>query len=306
MIRYEYLQDIEGLVVEFDKDLTNFSTMKLVATGDLFTITSIEALCQTLRALTEHNQNYRLLGLGANQLLLKQGDRPYIRLSFGLEEDYLTLPRDEYHLPASLNIAKLTAHASRFELKGWEGLTGIPATLGGAIFMNAGTALGEIGPLVKDVQIVNKKGELRTENINESSFSYRKNNFLEEGDVVVSATLTHFGVEEGLREKIRDYLKKRNDTQPMKAATCGCVFKNYKKETKEGVETCAAGKCIDIIGMKGYEFKNLRISPIHANFMENLGGASADDVLEFIKMIQDKVEEEFGFRLETEVQFKRK
>lgn len=281
--------------IELNKDLTKFSTMKLVATGALITVKSIEGLKATLKILFTNKINYRVLGWGANMLLPRSSVIPYIQLDFIFDKSILESPHSEYLLPASVSLATLTSHANKFGLKGWEVFTGIPASLGGAIFMNAGTNLGEIGKLIKEVKIISKNGEEKLIKIDEHSFSYRKNNFIQEGDIVAEARLIHFGIDEAISKKIRDYLEMRNRTQPLKESTCGCVFKNH--------ETCLAGKSIDIMGLKGFTYKNLQVSPKHANFMENKGDSSYEDVIEMINILKAELKLQYGISFETEVEF---
>jgi UDP-N-acetylmuramate dehydrogenase len=285
-------QDVE---IEIDKDLTKFSTMKLTANGNLITIKSIKALKETLKYLTENNIKYRILGWGANILLPAHSEIPYLQLDFNFDKTIFEKAQEVYTLPASVGLATLTSHASKFGLKGWEVFTGIPASLGGAIFMNAGTNLGEMGKLVKTVKLVTKNGNERLIEIDEKSFGYRKNNFIEDGDVVAEVQLIHFGQDEEITKKIRSYLEMRNKSQPLKEATCGCVFKNNEK--------CLAGKSIDILGLKGFTVNNLQVSLKHANFMENKGNSSAKDVLDMIAILQDELKLQFGVKFETEVEY---
>lgn len=288
---------IEGVEIEYDKDLTKYSTMRLVAQGDLITVKSIEALQELLPELVKKKITYRLIGWGANQLLPKVSEVPYITLSFPFDKAYLNEVRDLYELPASVSLAVLSSHAVKNGLKGWEVFTGIPASLGGAIFMNAGTNLGEIGAIVKEVRIIKKNGSIKDITINKESFSYRKNSFVEQGDVIVSAKLIHNGQYPEITEKIKNYLALRNRTQPLKESTCGCIFKN--KQTDEAI--CRAGMFIDIIGMKGFTYNNMQISPKHANFMVNTGGANFDDICKTIEMVKKELRLQYGVDFETEV-----
>lgn len=285
----------DDVQVELNKDLTRFSTMKLVATGNLLTVTSIVGLKYALEMLNKNNIKYRVLGWGANMLLPRSTEIPYIHLDFDFDKTIFDNPQKEYLLPASISLATLTSHANKFGLKGWEVFTGIPASLGGAIFMNAGTNLGEIGKIVKEVRIITKKGEEKLIKTDGHSFSYRKNNFLQEGDIVVEARLVHFGIDEEISKKIRDYLEMRNRSQPLKESTCGCVFKNH--------ETCLAGKSIDIMGLKGFTYKNLQVSPKHANFMENKGDSTYEDVIEMINILKAELKLQYGVSFEAEVEF---
>ncbi|MFA6237275.1 MAG: FAD-binding protein [Bacteriovorax sp.] len=295
------LKSIDGVGVELEKDLKKFSTMRLEATGDLITVHNKRALKSVTKLLTENGIKYRVLGWGANILLPSSSSIPYLQLDFDFDREILNKANNEYVLPASVSLATLTSHANKFGLKGWEVFTGIPASLGGAIFMNAGTNLGEIGAIVKEVSIVTKDGEEKLIKIDKDSFSYRHNNFLNPGDVIYQARLIHLGIDEAISKKIRDYLDMRTRTQPLKEWTCGCIFKNFQNP-QHGV-TCRAGLFIDIMGLKGLSYKNLRISPKHANFMENSGESSYEDVMKMISILQKEIKLQTGVAFETEVEY---
>lgn len=295
------LNFIEGVEVEIGKDLKKFSTMRLDATGDLITVKNKEALKAVTKFLTQNNIKYRVLGWGANMLLPKTSIVPYLQLDFDFDRTILNSPQDEYVLPASVSLATLTSHANKFGLKGWEVFTGIPASLGGAVFMNAGTNLGEIGNIIKEVNLVTKNGEEKLIKIDQHSFTYRHNHFVEPGDVIYQARLIHFGTDEAIGKKIREYLEMRTRTQPLKEWTCGCVFKNHQDLDRS--VTCRAGLFIDIMGLKGLSIKNLQISPKHANFMENRGESSYEDVMTMITVLQKELKLQTGVSFETEVEY---
>ncbi len=289
------------ILVEMDKDLTKFSTMKLKSRGTLVTVKSLDALKFATKTMSAHKQIYRVLGWGANILLPKNSEIPYLQLDFAFDKSQFESAQNEYVLPASLSLGALTAHAARFGLVGWEVFTGIPATLGGALFMNAGTNLGEIGSVVKEVRIIAKDGNEKLIKVDGNSFSYRKNHFVEPGDVIYQATLFHNGIDPKISVKIKEYLDMRNRTQPLKEATCGCVFKNYQDKSL-GL-TCRAGQFIDIIGLKGLTINGLRVSPKHANFMENFGESNYDDVLLMIQVLKNEMKLQFGVEFIPEVEF---
>jgi UDP-N-acetylmuramate dehydrogenase len=295
------LHKLEDIEVFEDKDLTKFSTLQLKARGDLIRVKSVKSLSNLLGKFFDNNIDYTLLGWGANTLLKEKSEKPYIQLAFPIPDDCLKIFRERYVLPANIGLNILTSHASKFCLSGWEVFTGVPASLGGAIFMNAGTNLGEIGNLVESVQIIDKKGTEKKIEVDKNSFSYRKNNFLKPGDVIVSATLIHMGKDTDIPNKIRDYLNFRKQSQPLQKKTCGCTFKN-KIVSNSGVEaTCHAGQYIDKLGLKGFRYKNLRISPVHANFIENLGESTYTDFVEFVGIINDELELHYGFKFDLEV-----
>ena len=277
-----------------DKDLTALTTFKLGARGDYVEVSSVQALQRLLPLLKKEKKEYLMLGWGANQILPKISDKLIIHLNFPFDQTYLDSQRDEYILPASLGINHLTGHAVKFGLKGWEVFTGIPASLGGALYMNAGTNLGEIGALVTEVSLVTEDGELKTEKINPQSFSYRKNHFVKTGEVIVEAKLKHLGLDESIPQKIKDYLEYRKKTQPLATKNCGCVFKNPLKELQ-------AGRLIDLLGLKGLSTGGLRISPKHANFMENTGSAYWDHFQSLVETINFEMDHFYGIEFELEV-----
>lgn len=290
-----------SLLIELDKDLTKFSTMRLKAVGDLITVKNLQGLKLAVSSLTKCNVPYRVIGWGANMLIPQTSDRPYIHLDFDFDRIIFEEAHEQYVLPASVSLATLTSHANKFGLKGWEVFTGIPASLGGAVFMNAGTNLGEIGSVVDEVWLVNKNGEERLIKIDKNSFSYRHNHFVETGDVIYQVRLKHFGQDLAISKKIKEYLEMRTRTQPLKEFTCGCIFKNFE-DSSRGV-TCRAGLFIDIMGLKGLTYKNLQVSLKHANFMENSGESTYEDVLTFITMIKNEMKLQYGVSFETEVEY---
>jgi UDP-N-acetylmuramate dehydrogenase len=285
---------IDGCILQENIDLTSFTTFKLTSRGDLIEIKTVKALQKLLPLLHQHQKEYLVVGWGANQILPAVCTSYILHLDFSFDSEYLSVARDSYILPASLGINQLTGHAVKFGLKGWEVFTGIPASLGGAIYMNAGTNLGEIGALVQSVRLVTPKGEVREEKITAQSFSYRHNHFVAPGEVIVEATLTHLGLDQEIPEKIKSYLEYRKKSQPLATKNCGCVFKNPMKELQ-------AGRLIDLLGLKGLTIGNLRISPKHANFMENLGGANWDQFSALLGVIQFEMDLFYGIEFELEV-----
>lgn len=288
------IESISGCTYEEDKDLTSYTTMRLASRGDVVEVKSIEALQKLLPILNSNNRKYLLVGWGANQILPAVCSDLIVHLDFLFDQNYFNTQKDEYHLPASVGLNYLTAHAVKFGLKGWEVFTGIPASLGGALYMNAGTNLGEIGKLVKKVFLVTPKGELREEMITPASFSYRHNHFVKEGEVIVGAVLVHEGTDPAISQKIKDYLEYRKKTQPLATKNCGCVFKNPHKELQ-------AGRLIDLMGFKGLTVGGLRISPKHANFIENTGSSNWDQFEALVGIIKSNMDTFYGIEFELEV-----
>ncbi|POB13135.1 MULTISPECIES: UDP-N-acetylmuramate dehydrogenase [Pseudomonadati] len=293
----DILSNIQNIEVEIDKDLSKYSTMRLQSKGDLITVKDLVALKEVVRTLTSKNITYMLLGLGANQLLNERIVNPIINLDFDYDRAIFNQYRESYILPASVKLSSLTSHASKFGNKGWEVITGIPATLGGAVFMNAGTGLGWISEIIACVWYIDKEGNEYLHEVTKDSFSYRQNNFLKPGDVVYKVELVANGQDKYLGEKIRNYLLMRNKSQPLKEKTCGSVFKNIVGDKR----TCTAGQFIDILNLKGLQVGDVRVSNLHGNFMENFDKATASDVKELIKIVQDELYLNYGLKFEPEV-----
>jgi UDP-N-acetylmuramate dehydrogenase len=285
---------IPGLECRWDADLTNLSTFRMASRGDWIGVASEAALAALLRLLNTHQVGYRVLGWGANQVLRPRETDVFLHLDFPVPAEALAHARDEYELPASLGLNLLTSHAVQFGLKGWENLTGIPASLGGALYMNAGTSLGEIAAITRRVRVMGRDGTIRTVEITPESFSYRHNHFVAPGEVIVGATLIHHGLEPALGEKIKGYLETRRRTQPLATRNCGCVFKNASPSRQ-------AGRLIDLTGLKGLSVGALRISPRHANFMENAGGATWEDFQRLTNVINQQMLLHWGVSFELEV-----
>lgn len=290
MSKYLIDNDIEYFI---DSNLEKFTTMRLRVNGDIAIVSSLKALTLLIKFLVERKINYHLVGWGANQVIHNTNNTLFIKLNFNFDREYLKESKDEYVLPASVSLNLLTSHAQKFGLKGWEVFTGIPASLGGAIFMNAGTALGEIGNLVKNVKILQVDGSIRSYNVGKNSFSYRKNHFVKTGEVIVEATLYHLGLDEGIKSKIKDYLDYRKTSQPLNTKNCGCVFKNFDQKRK-------AGQFIDSIGLKGLGLKGLKVSQKHANFIENFDEGSSEDFLKLVDVIKYELEAFAGIKFELE------
>ena len=291
---FEEIKKIKDTQLQLQVDLTSYTTFKLNSVGDVIEVQTIEALQKLLPVLNKYKKKYLVVGWGANQILPAKCEELVIHLNFSFDPSYFETQRNEYQLPASLGLNHMTAHAVKFGLTGWEVFTGIPASLGGAIYMNAGTNLGEIGSLIKSVQIVTPDGSLREEKITSESFSYRKNHFVKMGEIIVGAIVFHRGSDMAIAQKIKDYLEYRKKTQPLATKNCGCVFKNPMKELP-------AGKLIDLLQLKGVGTEQLRISPKHGNFMENSGKASWEDFQKLLNLIQIEMNTFYGIEFELEV-----
>ncbi len=284
----------KDIALNLEADLSFQSTMRLKAVGVLITCHSISACSYLIHFFQENKIQYRILGWGANQIIHNDASWVYVKIEFPLKKEYLEVYRNSYTLPANTPLSLLSVIAKKHGLRGWEIFTGIPATLGGAIAMNAGTRLGEFGQLVEEVKILTKEGTLKDIIIDKNSFKYRGNCFLRDGDFIISAKITHFGQDPSVEKEITDYLKLRNKTQPISQKTCGCVFKNFSP-------SFSAGQAIDSLALRGFLHKDLEISPKHCNFFENRGNATTQSFLELSGFTAEMLERFCGIKFELEV-----
>jgi UDP-N-acetylmuramate dehydrogenase len=290
----ESIYNIKNVTIHKDVNLSKFTTIRLKNIGSIAIVESTDSLVLLLSELNGHKIQYHLVGWGANQIIHNSDDTLFVNLKFEFDRSYLEEVRNEYRLPASVPLNMLTSHAQKFGLKGWEVFTGIPASLGGAIFMNAGTGLGEIGELVKEVTLLKRSGELKVLSRGEIEFSYRKNHFVEDGDVIIEAVLTHKGVDKEISNHIKEYLEYRKKTQPITTKNCGCVFKNFDTNHR-------AGHYIELVGLKGLSLNGLQVSNVHANFIENKETyASSDDFVKLVNLLQSELELQTGIKFELE------
>lgn len=293
----DVIQEIDDLLLEDNRELTKFSTMRAISHGSIVHVKTKNALIKLLEVLKENRCEYKVIGWGANFVIPQEPDFILIKLDFAFNKASLDPNENSYILPASVSLHQLTSLATKFGLSGWEYFTGIPASLGGAVFMNAGTNLGEIGSLVNKVWILKASGKIKEHLVDEGSFGYRKNNFTSDGDIIIEVELKHLGLEKNIPSKIESYLKLRQETQPLREKTCGCMFKNNVFADGH----CPAGLFLDIMGLKGLSIDGFRISPKHANFLENSDNGHYDGLINAMGFIANELENQYGVKFEQEI-----
>jgi UDP-N-acetylmuramate dehydrogenase len=290
---------IRGLVRESEA-LSRYSTYRIGGPATVVLPASAEDVGTAIRMAHEAGIPWFALGLGSNILLPDEGlDALVVRLGKGM--DRLDQDGDSWligtGLPAPL-AARRTAAA------GFAGLhifVGVPGTVGGGVYMNAGCHGGDWSEVVETVTVVDDSGRDAVLARTEVPFTYRWSGL--EGRVVVETTVRLRPEEQHrLDEEMAEMFEWRQRGTPFNQPCCGSVFKNphgpsWKKES--GPRT--AGQLIEAAGLKGFRLGGAEVSPMHANYFVNTGGATAADVRELITRVQDRVEQEFGARLEPEV-----
>ena len=253
---------------------------------------------EDLRALlAEHDPEtgpVRVIGDGANLLVADDGADGLVLSLAAMNSAKWT----ETGLTAGAGalLPRLVVESVRQGLAGLEGLGGVPASLGGALRMNAGGAFGEIGPAVKAVRVLDPAGRQHRLEPPELGFGYRRSNLA--GLIVVEAELALAPeAPEPLRDRLKEVMAHKKEAQPLGDRSAGCVFKN----PEVGGERVSAGRLIDKAGLKGERAGGATVSERHGNFITVEPGATAADVLTLIDRVRARVASETGVELEREL-----
>ena len=253
-----------------------------------------EELAELLQYANEKNIPAFFIGSGSNILVWDEGVDGFV-ISLRKTFKRLTIT-ENYQIVAESGVmlGTMVKEALRFHIGGMESLIGVPGTLGGALIMNAGAFGSEISNYFAEAQTMTLEGHMKTYTKNDVDFSYRHSTFPED-EILIEATFNcHKGVPEQIQVDRKNASQKRKLSQPLKYRSAGSIFKNPS-------DKLSAGYLIDQAGLKGTRRGGACISNKHANFIINLGEATAEDVFYLIHLAKQKVTEEFDINLELEV-----
>lgn len=229
-----------------------------------------------------------VIGKGSNCLFSDQGFQGLVILN---KIDFCHWNENEVFVGSGYPFSLLGVQSARKGFSGLEFASGIPATVGGAIYMNAGANGVETFHNLKSVEYFDGK-KVSTFSKEELEFSYRSSSFQKMDGAILGATFILKKSDEARKEQLK-IVEIRMKTQPLKERSVGCVFRNPLNQS--------AGKLIDQCGLKGFQVGDAKVSQVHANFIVNSGKASAKEVKELIALVQEKVFQQTGILLETEV-----
>lgn len=255
---------------------------------------SIEELKYALKTLNEADVDYFVMGNGTN-LLVKDGGYSGAIVRIGGDLAGVEVSGDRIRAEAGALLSVVAGKALEHRLTGFEFAAGIPGSLGGAVFMNAGAYDGEMSRVVESVLAVARDGSREyTLGNEEMQYGYRSSVLMKNGDLAVRATLKlNHGEYDSIAARMKELSEKRNAKQPLKYPSAGSFFKRP--------EGCFAGKLIQDANLKGLAVGGARVSPLHAGFIINEGGATAADIINLMKVVQNTVYDKFGIMLEPEV-----
>lgn len=289
----EQFKAISPQLIE-NESMSRHTTFKIGGGAEMFvSVGSAEELSKLIKLAKEKDVPVTVIGNGSNLLVSDKGIKGLV-IEIGKNMAEYEVRGNIILAQAGILLKKAASIAKSLSLSGLEEVSGIPGTLGGGIFMNAGAYGGEIKDTVKSVTYVDSNGDIHKIDGKDCNFGYRKSVFSEGGKYIVSAELElKPGNADEINAKMAEYTKRRREKQPLSYPSAGSTFKRP--------EGYFAGGLIEQAGLKGYKSGGAMISDLHAGFVINCGGATAKDVLDVINHAKKTVLEKFGVELEPEV-----
>ncbi len=277
--------------VHYDASLKELTSFKIGGIADVLATPADEAdAAHLLRQASA--AGVPVFVLGGTNVLINDGGIRGIVVSLARLKAIRNEPGQVVYAEGGVGMPTLLQHAIKHGLAGMEWAAGIPGTVGGCVVMNAGTRLGEMKDSLKALRMAEPDGALRDYPREAIRFDYRRA-YLPPGIVVGVWMQLRASSKGEVDHAISDYLRYRKDTQPLTQPNAGCVFKNPGPQS--------AGQVIEAAGLKGLRVGDAQVSPKHANFIVNLGAASAADVLALIAQVQQRVQDTVGVTLELEL-----
>ncbi len=283
----------EDRVLEYEP-MDLHTSFRCGGAADLFVAPgSLGELMNVLDLVRTRNIPYLVLGNGSNVLFTDRGYHGVvIRVGEGM--DRVRIEGQTVFAEPGVSLAKLSRMAAQEGLTGLEFACGIPGSLGGAVFMNAGAYGGEMKDVLLSVSSISAIGMMKDRKAEDCRLSYRHSIYMEQDEVILGVKLfLKPGLRSEIEETMWDYTQRRNSKQPVTLPSAGSFFKRP--------EGHFAGKLIEDAGLKGLQVGGAQVSPMHAGFLVNTGSATAQDVIDLMRVVQETVMDKFGVMLEPEV-----
>ncbi|NPC92475.1 UDP-N-acetylmuramate dehydrogenase [Bacillus sp. WMMC1349] len=290
------LKELEvGKVLE-KEPLANHTTIKIGGPADILVIPkNIQAIRDTMKVIKKHHVKWTAIGRGSNLLVLDEGIRGVV-IKLGTGIDHIEIDGETVRAGGGCSVVRLATGISKKGLSGLEFAAGIPGSVGGAVYMNAGAHGSDISRILVKALILFEDGSFEWLSNEEMMFSYRTSILQNKRPGICLEAV--FQLEQKERDIIIEQMQKnkdyRKETQPISNPCAGSIFRNPLPDH--------AGKLIEQAGLKGYQIGGAKVSEMHGNFIINAGGATAKDVLDLITFIQKTIKEKYGVDMHTEVE----
>ncbi len=297
--KYERLAETLENTITSDRvfrnaDMGDFTSFRTGGKAELLVIAeSIDELECIFSSVKEAGADYMFFGNGSN-VLVRDGGFEGLIIKLGAAFSQIEISGNTVKAGASALLSSVAREAQANALTGFEFASGIPGSVGGAIFMNAGAYDGEISQILKSALVRDAEGRIVTMKADEMELSYRHSRFQSGQEIILEA---EFELAQGNSDEILARMKelaaKRNSKQPVNLPSAGSFFKRPAGNF--------AGKLIQDAGLKGLSVGDAQVSPLHAGFIVNNGHATATEITELMKIVQNTVFDRFGVMLEPEV-----
>lgn len=280
--------------VKINEPMKKHTTFRVGGPADYFlTPDSAESVQDTITFLKHNKVPYYVVGNGSNLLVGDQGYRGAI-VQIYQKMNQIRTEGEYIYAEAGALLSKIAAEALSKGLTGFEFASGIPGTLGGAVMMNAGAYGGEMKQVIQEATVLTSDGKIITLAAEDMEFAYRSSIFSKNGDIVLSVVLKlDKGEQEAIRARMDELKVQRVTKQPLEYPSAGSTFKRP--------EGYFAGKLIQDAGLRGFQVGGAQVSEKHCGFVINKENATAADIISLMEQVSDKVEAQFGVRLEPEV-----
>ena len=285
----------------FDEPMTLHTSFKIGGNADayIYPKNTLE-IVEIIKSAKKNNIPFFIKGSGTNLLVKDKGIRG-ITIDLQKHLNKITIEQKspqkiDITAMAGAKIANLTRIALKYGLQGFEFAYGIPGTIGGAIYGNAGTKLGAIQNILNNVHIIDENGEIKKIEKKEIDFSYRKTTFKKHKQPVIIKSSLSLNISDiqKVKKNAVQIIKDRKKKQPIAKYCAGCFFKNPAEEK-------TAGALIELAGLKGKILQQASVSEKHANFIINRSNATARQILNLAELVKNRVKEIFSIELQFEV-----
>ena len=279
-----------------NEPLKKYNTYKIGGKAKLVVFPkNVDKLIELLKIIKDNNIKYKVIGKGSNLIF---SDKDYDGIIMKLDEfNNLKIDGEKVIVGAGYSMVTLSLKCANLGLSGLEFAGGIPGSVGGAIFMNAGAYKTDISDVVSEIKVIDDNLNLITMKKEELDFNYRSS-FLQKHKNYICVEATLIMEKDNIqiiKEKMNNRKQRRIDTQPLDYPSAGSVFRNPLE--------VPAGKLIEDANLKGKKIGGAMVSPKHANFIINTGNASATDVRDLIKYVKDEIKKQTGIELREEQEF---
>ncbi len=301
--------DLREIITEkdalhIDEPMKRHTTFGVGGRADIFIDVSIDELASVMACLRRHEIPVTVVGNGSNLLVSDSGIRGAV-LCIGRRINRTEVKKDQDNAMISCQagalLPRVAMMAADQALSGLEFAAGIPGTIGGAVYMNAGAFGGDMSEIVSSVTTITEDGEIKDYSACQVGFGYRKSIFSEKNEIITGAVLSlRPGDPSEIRERIKSICDKRKKSQPTGVRSAGSTF----RKAGDGdliSDLTPAWRLIQQAGMKDARVGGALVSPKHSGFVVNDGSATAGDIYQLICAIRERVKEETGVELEPEV-----